>query len=227
MFVVHPLAREGPISAASEAKSRKNRPRGRMRTGVKLMTRGAAWLMMGLVTHVPKSAAAFVALGTNLPFGMLRGPALLAAAAAALQDAGLRLRQGSSIWETAPWPPAPQGNFFNAAVELDGDGLSPQALFEKTCAIERAFGRERRARWDARTLDLDLIDVGGLAGTFGPVTLPHPRAHERAFVLAPLAELGWRHPVNGLSAADLLAALPLGQKIDRTAEILAAAAGAS
>lgn len=167
------------------------------------------------------TGGAFVALGTNLPHAGLEGADLLRAAVAALGAAGLPVLRASSVWRTAPWPPAPQGDFFNAVVEVRAGGASPEFLFERSCAIERAFGRERRARWHARTLDLDLIDVAGHVGTFGPVTLPHPRAHQRAFVLAPLAELDWRHPVLGKSAADLLAELPAGQEIHRTGESLA------
>ncbi|MDX2277008.1 MAG: 2-amino-4-hydroxy-6-hydroxymethyldihydropteridine diphosphokinase [Hyphomonadaceae bacterium] len=161
------------------------------------------------------NAAAYIALGSNLPHAGVEGPALLEAALRALGEAGLELRRASSIWRTAPWPPAVQNDFHNAAIEVDAGCRGPEAVFELTSAIERAFGRERRARWDARTLDLDLIDFAGLSGTFGPVQLPHPRAHERAFVLAPLAELGWRHPTLGRTAAELLAALPSGQEAIR------------
>jgi 2-amino-4-hydroxy-6-hydroxymethyldihydropteridine diphosphokinase len=179
------------------------------------------WAGGWTVNEVVEAGGVFVALGTNLPHGALAGPDLLRAAMKALEDAGLPVRRVSSIWRTAPWPPAAdQGDFFNAVADLDAAWLGPEGVYEKTCAVERAFGRERRARYDARTLDLDLIDVAGLSGEFGPITLPHPRAHERAFVLAPMAELGWLHPVLGRSAADLLAGLSPDQKIERTDEIL-------
>jgi 2-amino-4-hydroxy-6-hydroxymethyldihydropteridine diphosphokinase len=193
--------------------------------------RGQASQIKGLSLYKPtmdeadERRRALIALGTNLPHGALAGADLLRAAVAALEIAGLRRRRVSSIWRTAPWPAADQGDFFNAVIEVETGGLCPEGVFEKTSAIERAFGRERRVRWDARTLDLDLIDVAGLSGEFGPIRLPHPRAHERAFVLAPLAELGWRHPMLGRAAADLLADLPPGQKIERTSEILAENAG--
>jgi 2-amino-4-hydroxy-6-hydroxymethyldihydropteridine diphosphokinase len=91
-------------------------------------------------------------------------------------------------------------------------GLGPCDLLARLHAIEASFGRARRVRNEARPLDLDLIDYDGTVrdGTDGGPVLPHPRAHERAFVLLPLADLapGWRHPVSGARAAALLAALP-------------------
>ena len=162
-----------------------------------------------------KRGGTFVGLGTNLPHAGLAGPALLRAAVKGLFSTGLMAVRCSSIWETAPWPPSDQAPFCNAVVELDRACLGPQSLFERFLEIERAFGRERREHWGPRTLDLDLLDVEGLVGSFGPITLPHKRVHERAFALAPLAELGWRHPVLGATAAELLAGLPSGQVVAR------------
>lgn len=151
---------------------------------------------------------AFVALGTNLPYRGVAGPALLARAVAALRSAGLSPRALSSVWETPAWPPdSGQPNYFNAVAELDAEGLAPQPLYETLCTVEIAFGRERRDRWAARTLDLDLVAMDAFVGVFGALTLPHPRMQERGFVLAPLAEIApdWRHPSSGLNAVELLA----------------------
>lgn len=156
-------------------------------------------------------AAAYIALGSNLPFEGIESPLLLTRAVAALQEAGLSVQARSSIWRTAAWPPeSGQPDYYNAVVALDAGDRSPQALYEILRGIETRFGRERRERWTARTLDLDIVAMAGLSGTFGGVTLPHPRLHERAFVLAPLAEVApeWRHPGLGQSAAELLHALP-------------------
>jgi 2-amino-4-hydroxy-6-hydroxymethyldihydropteridine diphosphokinase len=116
------------------------------------------------------------------------------------------------VWETAAWPASDQPNYFNAAAELDPQGLSPQPLYETLRGVEKSFGRERRERWGPRTLDLDIIALDGFEGEFGGLTLPHKHMHERAFVLAPLVEIapGWRHPRFGLTPAEMLGALPDG-----------------
>jgi len=163
-------------------------------------------------------SSAFIALGTNMPFNGVSGAALLAQAVEALEAAGFPILERSSVWQTEAWPrDSGQPDYFNAVVELDPGPAGPQLLYEKLRAIETRFGRERRERWAARTLDLDVIAVGDLAGSFGVLTLPHPRMQERAFVLAPLAEIAprWRHPVLGRTAPDLLAAVPPGDRYQR------------
>ena len=136
----------------------------------------------------------------------------------------------SRLWRSPAWPPGGPP-YVNAALLLR-TGLPPEALLARLHAIEAAFGRERRGRWAARTLDLDLLAVGPLVlpdpGTQarwrdldperqgreapGELVLPHPRLQDRAFVLVPLGEVapGWRHPLLGLTAAEMLARLPPG-----------------
>ncbi len=146
-----------------------------------------------------------------MPFEGVSGPALLARAVTAMQDAGLVPRALSGVWETEAWPTGSgQPDYYNAVAELDVGALAPQQLYAVLSQIERSFGRERRVRWAPRTLDLDIIAMDGFAGAFGEITLPHPRMHERAFVLAPLAEIApdWRHPRLNRSAVELLSASP-------------------
>jgi len=152
---------------------------------------------------------ALIALGSNLPFGALSGAALLDAAVAALEAEGLAVLSRSQVWTTPAWPPSDQPDYANAVVAADAGALTPDETLALLMATERRFGRERRELWAARTLDLDLLDLDGAVLDTETLTLPHPRLHERRFVLGPLAEAApdWRHPVFGHSAMELLAAL--------------------
>lgn len=158
--------------------------------------------------------------GANLPGPMGPPRKSLVAALEALEAAEVRVTARSPLYRTAPVPPSGQPDFFNGVALLETE-LAPEALMDVCHAIERRFGRARRERWAARTLDLDVVDYHGFVtfngwsgGRRAPedpraLCLPHPRAHERAFVLAPLAVVapGWRHPVFGFGAAALLARL--------------------
>jgi len=163
------------------------------------------------------SKRAYIGLGANLPFEGMSAPVVLAQALSAIQRAGFTPLAISNVWQTAAWPPSDQPDFYNAVAAVETGDVSPQALFETLRAIELRFGRERRERWAARTLDLDIIAMDGVMGEFDEVTVPHPRMQERAFVLAPLAEVApdWRHPVSELSLTDLLKTVPPEQRYRR------------
>jgi 2-amino-4-hydroxy-6-hydroxymethyldihydropteridine diphosphokinase len=160
---------------------------------------------------------AYIALGANLAFEGMSASVLLAQALSAIQAAGFTPLAVSNVWQTAAWPPSDQPDFYNAVAAIDPRDVSPQALYQVLRAIELRFGRERRERWAARTLDLDIIAIDGVVGVFDEVTIPHPRMQERAFVLAPLAEVApdWRHPNLGLTAVELLKTAPAEQRYRR------------
>ena len=158
-----------------------------------------------------------VAIGATLP-GPDGAPALeTCRRAAAALDAlpGLRLRALSRWFATAPVPPTPGvPDYINGVALLaprpGAAAPDPAALLAVLQGIEAAFGRVRPYPNAPRTLDLDLLDLGGVVRDGSDPVLPHPRIQERGFVLAPLCDIapGWVHPVLGLTAAGLLAGLP-------------------
>ncbi|WP_439597640.1 2-amino-4-hydroxy-6-hydroxymethyldihydropteridine diphosphokinase [Falsiroseomonas sp.] len=154
-----------------------------------------------------------IALGANLPGPDGRDALATCRAAAAALDAlpGLRLRALSRWYATAPVPPSPGApDYVNGMARLEprpgATPPDPAALLAALQGIEARFGRVRPYPNAPRTLDLDLIDLDGLVRDAPDPILPHPRAHLRAFVLAPLADVapGWVHPGLGATAADLL-----------------------
>ena len=128
--------------------------------------------------------SAWIGLGANL--GDARA-ALRSAIASLGELPQTRVRAQSSVYRTAPVD-ASGPDYFNAVAEL-ATRLAPQALLEALQAIERRHGRERSFRNAPRTLDLDLLLYGDDIIATATLTVPHPRLHQRAFVLAPLAEL--------------------------------------
>lgn len=149
-----------------------------------------------------RAVEAYVALGSNLGD---REAQLRAAIAALRADPEILVEAVSTVYETAPVGPPPQGPYLNAVVRLRTP-LAPRALLARLLAIEVAAGRVRDGRrWSARSLDLDLLVYGELLLDEPGLCLPHPRLHERAFVLEPLCELAPRlvHPRLGASIAEL------------------------
>ncbi|MEU5578808.1 2-amino-4-hydroxy-6-hydroxymethyldihydropteridine diphosphokinase [Streptomyces huasconensis] len=152
----------------------------------------------------PKRAV--ISLGSNLGNRL----ETLQGAVDALEDTpGLRVKAVSPVYETEPWgvDPGTQPSYFNAVVVVKTT-LPPASLLERAQAVEEAFHRVRDERWGPRTLDVDIVAYADLVSDDPALTLPHPRAHERAFVLAPWHDIDPEAQLTGRgSVAELLAAV--------------------
>ena len=111
----------------------------------------------------------------------------------------------SRVYETAPWGPVPQDDYLNAIVLADDPDATPLDWLERAHAAEQAAGRTRDVRWGPRTLDVDVVAVGDVHRDDPELTLPHPRAHERAFVLVPWHDLDPDATLDAAPLSDLLA----------------------
>jgi 2-amino-4-hydroxy-6-hydroxymethyldihydropteridine diphosphokinase len=162
---------------------------------------------LGLGGNVGDVAAAFVA-------------ALRALAAAP----GVRLTALSSVYRTPPWGKRDQPDFLNMAA-LIATALPPRELLARCLDAERALGRQRLERWGPRTIDLDILTYGEATIDEPELKIPHPRLAERAFALAPLAEIAPRLRFGGREVADWLGATAqAGIDIDAAASSILRAA---
>ena len=179
------------------------------------------------------SSLAAIGAGGNIASSEGSPESTLTAALGLLRRESARICAVSRFFRTDAWPPGSGPGFVNAAV-LVRTRLAPQELLALLHEIEARFGRRRDARWGPRTLDLDLLFHGDRILPDRAVQarwrdlppdrqareapdgliLPHPRLQDRPFVLIPLAEIapGWRHPVTGVTAAGMAAALDPAQK---------------
>lgn len=139
----------------------------------------------------------------------------LIAALAALGQEGIGIRARSGWYRSEPIPRSSQPWFVNAVVSV-ATNHGASELLAALLAIEARFGRIRSEPNAARILDLDLLDYRGVVMQSSSLVLPHPRLHERRFVLVPLAEIApdWRHPLIGLTAGQLLARLSAEQQLE-------------
>jgi 2-amino-4-hydroxy-6-hydroxymethyldihydropteridine diphosphokinase len=157
---------------------------------------------------------AYVGFGANLgdPAATLR------AAAVAVGERAGAVTAGSRIYRSAPIGLVDQPDFRNAVASVE-TALPAERLLAALNAVEAEFGRVREVRFGPRTLDLDLIWYEGEEREDAHLTLPHPRAHEREFVLRPLAELAPELVLRGATVAEWLAALA-PQGVEPTADAL-------
>lgn len=156
-----------------------------------------------------------IAYGANLPGRFGQPWETYGAARDALVKNGIRILAESALWETSPVDtPDEQPWYTNAVLSVD-TVLPPPALLETLLAIEQDFGRVRTFRNAAKTIDLDLIAYKDqIIGHAPNLIVPHPRMHERAFVLKPLQQIApnWTHPVTGTSLSDMIKSLPPEQE---------------
>lgn len=172
---------------------------------------------------------ALVAIGGNLAGHMDSPYAQVNAAIDQISQAGLHVSRRSRLYLTPCFPKGAGPDFVNAAVACVTT-RAPSEVLALLHEVEQAAGRSRHKRWEARVIDLDLLayddrvlpDLAGYRAweslpvdqqmicTPGEVILPHPRLQERAFVIVPLNDVApdWRHPVSGLTVAEMYAALP-------------------
>lgn len=139
------------------------------------------------------SSTAYLALGANLGDRLAN---LQRAVDELAAKPGIRVVRSSRVYETEPVGGPEQPEYLNAVLEVEAD-LDPHALLAACLAVERAMGRVRTERWGPRPIDVDVITYGTETIDEPDLTVPHPRMHERGFVLVPLAELDADPPLPG------------------------------
>ena len=157
---------------------------------------------------------AYLALGSNLG----DRAALIEQAIALLEQAGVHARRRSALYETEPVGMSSGRWFLNCVLEVETERM-PLGLLHLVKRIERQLGRRPAGglRPEARRIDIDILIYGEQAVRAPELTLPHPRLHERRFVLEPLRELApdWRHPVTRQTAGEMLSTLADGGAVRR------------
>lgn len=120
------------------------------------------------------------------------------------------LRAVSPVYETEPWGPVAQNDYLNAVLLVADADARPADWLDRAQAAERAAGRTRETRWGPRTLDVDVVTVDDVESDDPTLTLPHPRAAQRAFVLIPWLAVDSKARLGEHAVRELLAGLPSG-----------------
>lgn len=175
----------------------------------------------------------YVALGSNATSSSGSPESTLRAAKQAISCDSVKVLAESRLFRTPAFPKGAGPDFANAVIRAE-TSMSRDAFLAHLHSVEKAFGRVRTTRWGIRTLDLDMLDFGGVISpdastlkrwidlplerqaqdTPQELLLPHPRLHERSFVLIPMADIApeWTHPVLGLSVSQMVEARPDAEK---------------
>lgn len=129
---------------------------------------------------------------------------------------GISVLSMSSIWKTSPVPISDQPWYKNAVCSIQTDH-APYELLAAIRKIEGDFGRVRTVQNAPRVIDIDILCYNDIRNEDDILQIPHPRMHERAFVLYPLQEIApeWRHPISEMYINDLIAKLPVEQEIEK------------
>ena len=160
-----------------------------------------------------QSAVVYIAYGTNVQLDKTPERQSLPYIAAQLKSHGIFTDKFSRLWLSRAWPDPEDPAYRNAVLKGHTD-LAPHQVLQVLHDLEAEAGRVRDGRANApRTLDLDLIAYGDTLIETDNLVLPHPRAHDRAFVMGPLSEIApqWRHPVLKRTAAELYETATIGR----------------
>lgn len=153
-----------------------------------------------------------ISFGGNIAFEGQSPTQVHAAAIASLADYGITVVRCSRFYKTPAWPDPAEPPFNNGVLAVETD-LSPDALMDTLLMIEQRFGRQRSIKNAPRTLDLDVLSYHDVIMGTSHLTLPHPRVHERAFILKPLCDVApdWQHPIMNKSAQSLLQGMDISE----------------